>query len=279
MYACDAHSPETAACRANICQHVSIRATTMDADGVFRFDWRIEQPADVQGQTAPIHFTEALHVNDGDGPAVQPPVQVPKGDLTWSLYDTSEAQEMNKKGIEWLKDTEKAVATEHGLDLAVCQSVVTLLKIAVSDIRMQYMQADMEQRDSRKLRTKVGTHLDKLKDLQSIATRPEDKDHITFCHTHLASIMNNIDGRGVDNCDTQQKMKEHMFVLQQRVGGLAALSQLPACSICLCDPITTVAIPCGHTYCSACSAKMKEDSNKCYICRSLVSFVNELHIS
>lgn len=205
-------------------------------------------------------------------------------DTTWALYDTSEAQDFKEKGAEWLQQTEKAVAAEHGLDMPACETVVTLLRTAVADIRMQYMQADQEECASRRLRSRIGTHLDKLKDLQAMAYNPEDLDHISFCHTHLASIVNNIEGRCRDNDEIQQRSKEHMFVLQQRIGGLAALSQSPACSICLCNPVTSVAIPCGHTYCSACSDKMMDGGGaatnpKCFICKSDVSFVNKMHIS
>jgi len=41
----------------------------------------------------------------------------------------------------------------------------------------------------------------------------------------------------------------------------------PLCAICLSDPITYVAVPCGHTFCTTCIRRL---NTTCYICRGLV---------
>ena len=41
----------------------------------------------------------------------------------------------------------------------------------------------------------------------------------------------------------------------------------PQCAICLTDPISTVIVPCGHTFCGNC---IKKQNTTCYICRGTI---------
>lgn len=44
-------------------------------------------------------------------------------------------------------------------------------------------------------------------------------------------------------------------------------SSEPACSICLTESVGFAVVPCGHTFCTACSRKMNMN---CYICRGVI---------
>lgn len=41
----------------------------------------------------------------------------------------------------------------------------------------------------------------------------------------------------------------------------------PQCAICVLEPVSFVIVPCGHTFCSACS---KKQNTTCYICRGTI---------
>lgn len=41
----------------------------------------------------------------------------------------------------------------------------------------------------------------------------------------------------------------------------------PPCSICLLEPISSVMVPCGHTFCGVCS---KKQTTTCYMCRGQI---------
>jgi len=41
----------------------------------------------------------------------------------------------------------------------------------------------------------------------------------------------------------------------------------PACSICVTEPITSVMVPCGHTFCTVCS---RRQNTTCFICRGTI---------
>jgi hypothetical protein len=41
----------------------------------------------------------------------------------------------------------------------------------------------------------------------------------------------------------------------------------PQCAICLTEPVITVIVPCGHTFCGNC---IKKQNTSCYICRGTI---------
>ncbi|NBP57196.1 hypothetical protein EBU71_11820, partial [bacterium] len=41
----------------------------------------------------------------------------------------------------------------------------------------------------------------------------------------------------------------------------------PQCSICLLEPVSSVIVPCGHTFCTNCS---KKQNTTCFICRGKI---------
>jgi hypothetical protein len=42
------------------------------------------------------------------------------------------------------------------------------------------------------------------------------------------------------------------------------------CSVCLISPKTRIFIPCGHLFCQACASQLRQNDNRCYLCRQNV---------
>ena len=237
------------------------------------------------------HFATGALINLVDGTLPEEGLSVPPrpgeegvSSEAWTLYDHAEAEEYRAKGEGWLKQTEKELASMYKLDMELCSDTIAQIRSVVARVRDRHMQAEQACIRSRKLKGKTNLHVEKLAELQCIATDANDLHHITECTRHLTSVIDNIDRQTEDGNRERERTKEQMYVLQDRMGDLDCLTQTPACSICLTNPINRVAIPCGHSYCSGCAGKMTEwgnewgSTNKCYICRRAVQTVNELHI-
>lgn len=55
-----------------------------------------------------------------------------------------------------------------------------------------------------------------------------------------------------------------------------ALSTTPTCTICMTDPITCSLVPCGHTFCNACTQKQRI---QCYVCRTAIREKQRLYFT
>lgn len=56
-----------------------------------------------------------------------------------------------------------------------------------------------------------------------------------------------------------------------------AVNGAPLCSVCLTDGVTHAMVPCGHTFCQACTATRQPVS--CYVCRKVITQMIRLYFT
>ncbi len=183
----------------------------------------------------------------------------------WTLYDACEEEEFAKKGEAWLSEMEQKL----GVDLVEGESVVDTLRWTVQDLRMAYAEADRECTLARRAFTQASTLRTTVSEL---AKQSEDWENVSV---KLVQWVDETRGLMGSAHTARDDIKGQMYAFQRRVGHLVPLTQTPACSICMTEPIASVAIPCGHTYCSGCASKMSFHGS-CYTCRTPVTSTNRV---
>jgi hypothetical protein len=180
--------------------------------------------------------------------------------------DVSGVADINKEIEECLEKTGKSSLTQMRSQV---NSLIEMYKETGERLMDCEQQLRLRLEKMEKIQKRVGTLIELQTNdaIGDLVTAMENYMKISFRDMTIENIYRNL----LYLYQKQMLLRDAMQLFKATTD-----TYEPTCSICLTDPISFAIVPCGHTFCKACSMKMSVD---CGICRGKIRERLKLYIS